>query len=63
MNDKKEFILDLLRRAGAVSQAAFGRVTGTSKPHDRAQVVTQTDIEIAGVIASAIDTEFPCTAS
>jgi myo-inositol-1(or 4)-monophosphatase len=59
MNDKKEFILDLLRRASAVSQGAFGRVTGTSKPHDRAQVVTQTDVEIAGVVARAIDATYP----
>ena len=53
------FILEVLRRCGAVARRHFGRTAERIKPHDRHQVVTEADLEIARLVADAIDAAFP----
>jgi myo-inositol-1(or 4)-monophosphatase len=59
MVDLREFIVDALRQASAVARRQFGRVEGTVKADDRNQVLTEADLEIAALLARAIDARFP----
>jgi len=59
MDNMKEFVLETLRRGSEVARGHFGRVRGTTKPNDRTQVVTQADLDIARLVAEALEDRFP----
>ncbi|HKE14179.1 MAG TPA: inositol monophosphatase [Kofleriaceae bacterium] len=59
MEGVQDLIVDMLGQASEVARRHFGRAAGSVKPHDRSQVVTQADLEIAALLAGAIDARFP----
>jgi len=59
MQDYKEFIRETLHQVSDIARASFGRVSGTTKPEDNNQVLTETDIEIGNAIVTAIKAKYP----
>jgi myo-inositol-1(or 4)-monophosphatase len=57
--DLREFVVGVLRQSSSVARRHFGRAGATVKTHDRNQVLTEADLEIAGLVAGAIDARFP----
>jgi fructose-1,6-bisphosphatase/inositol monophosphatase family enzyme len=57
--DLREFVVGVLHQASGVARRHFRRVEGTVKTHDRNQVLTEADLEIAALVAGAIDVQFP----
>jgi myo-inositol-1(or 4)-monophosphatase len=58
VSDLREFVVGVLRQASGVARRHFGRAEATVKTHDRNQVLTEADLEIAGLVAGAIDGRF-----
>lgn len=59
MQDYKDFILEILDEASDIARRSFGEVSGTTKPEDNNQVLTETDIEIGNTIVNAIKAKYP----
>ena len=59
MEQYKRFISEILALTSNIALQNFGKVTGTTKPEDNNQVLTETDIEIGKTIVSAIREQFP----
>jgi myo-inositol-1(or 4)-monophosphatase len=59
MNDISNFITTVLESAAVIANNSFGRVSGTVKPEDNNQVLTETDIEIGNLIVSRIKDQYP----
>jgi myo-inositol-1(or 4)-monophosphatase len=55
----KDFILEVLGEASKIAVRSFGTVSGTTKPEDNNQVLTETDIEIGNQIVAAIKQKYP----
>lgn len=54
-----EFIIANLKQASEIAYANFGKVTGTTKPEDNNQVLTETDIAIGKFLVDAVKKTFP----
>ncbi len=54
-----EFITDQLKQASFVANKNFGHVTGSIKPTDKNQVLTETDLAIGKLLVNSIQKEFP----
>lgn len=59
MNSVFDFITAVLSDAAVIANANFGKVSGTVKPEDNNQVLTDTDIEIGELIVSRIQDQYP----
>ena len=59
MQQYKDFILAVLDEASAIATRSFGKVSGTTKPEDNNQVLTETDVEIGNKIVAAIKAKYP----
>lgn len=59
MQDYKDFIVKVLEEASGIARSSFGKVSGTTKPEDNNQVLTETDIEIGNAIVDAIRAKYP----
>lgn len=59
MEQYKRFISEILALTSNIALQNFGKVSGTTKPEDNNQVLTETDIEIGKTIVSAIRKQFP----
>lgn len=53
------FIKDCLEQASKIANDKFGKVTGTTKPGDTNQVLTEADLAIGSLIIEKIKKEFP----
>jgi myo-inositol-1(or 4)-monophosphatase len=59
MQDYKDFITKTLNEVADIARHSFGKVSGTTKPEDNNQVLTETDIQIGNVIVEAIKASYP----
>lgn len=59
MNDISKFITVVLKDAASIANNNFGKVSGTVKPDDNNQVLTETDIEIGNLIVSRVKEQYP----
>lgn len=59
MQKYKDFILQTLATASVIATKSFGKVSGTTKPDDNNQVLTETDVQIGHAIVAAIQAKFP----
>jgi myo-inositol-1(or 4)-monophosphatase len=59
MSQTQEFIESVLTEASHIANANFGKVSGSVKPEDNNQVLTETDIEIGNLIVSRVTSHFP----
>ena len=59
MKDIATFIDAVLNDASVVANRSFGKVSGTVKPEDNNQVLTETDIEIGNLIVSRVKADYP----
>lgn len=59
MEQYKSFITEILALTSNIALQNFGKVSGTTKPEDNNQVLTETDIEIGKTIVAAIREQFP----
>lgn len=59
MDDMRNFITTVLKDAANIANSSFGKVSGTVKPDDNNQVLTETDIEIGNLIVSRIKSQYP----
>lgn len=59
MQDYKSFILEVLDEVSEIARSSFGKVSGTTKPEDNNQVLTETDIQIGNAIVDAIRAKYP----
>src|SRR3989344_3970191 len=55
----KEFITKVLEKSSKIALSYFGKVTGTTKPGDNNQVLTEADLEIGKTIISLIKNTYP----
>ena len=54
----KNFIVDALEKSSKIALGYFGKVSGTTKPDDNNQVLTQADIEIGKSIIASIKDKY-----
>lgn len=59
MNDIRTFITTVLEDAAVIANNSFGKVSGTVKPDDNNQVLTETDIEIGNLIVARVKEQYP----
>jgi myo-inositol-1(or 4)-monophosphatase len=59
MIDYRSFIVSVLQEASAIAANNFGKVSGSVKPEDNNQVLTQTDIEIGNFIVGKVKENYP----
>lgn len=59
MEQYKSFIAEILALTSNIALQNFGKVSGTTKPEDNNQVLTETDLEIGKTIVAAIREQFP----
>jgi myo-inositol-1(or 4)-monophosphatase len=59
MDEYKQWILNVLQEASAIATASFGKVSGSVKPGDNNQVLTETDIAVGNLIVSRVKKAFP----
>lgn len=59
MQDYKDFIIEVLDEVSDVARSSIGNVSGTTKPEDNNQVLTETDIKIGNTIVNAIRAKYP----
>lgn len=55
----KNFIEQSLKEASDIARKSFGKVAGTTKEGDNNQVLTETDLEIGGLLINKIKNQFP----
>jgi myo-inositol-1(or 4)-monophosphatase len=53
------FLMQELTRAGELAQSYFGKVSGTTKPGNSKQVLTEADIAIGKQIVAAVRKQYP----
>lgn len=53
------FIKDVLQEASKIAQDLFGKVTGSTKPGDNNQVLTEADLAVGGLIVECIRKRYP----
>lgn len=58
MKAYRDFIAETLAEASIIARRNFGKVSGTTKPEDNNQVLTEADIEIGSMIVEAISQEY-----
>lgn len=54
-----DFIKDTLREASKIAQDLFGKVTGSTKPGDNNQVLTEADLAVGRFIVEVIRRRYP----
>lgn len=54
-----DFIKSVLMQAGEMARKSFGKVSGTIKPDDPNQVLTETDLAISKLITEKINQNYP----
>jgi myo-inositol-1(or 4)-monophosphatase len=54
-----EFIITNLNQAAEIARENFGKVTGSTKPEDNNQVLTETDLTIGKFLVEAVRKNFP----
>ena len=59
MDNAANFIQSVLNDASIVATTSFGKVTGSVKPEDNNQVLTETDVEIGNLLVSRAQSQFP----
>lgn len=57
--DYTTFLERELRRAGELAQSYFGKVSGTTKPGDSNQVLTEADIAVGKQLVAAVQKQYP----
>ncbi len=55
----RDFIVESLRQASELARKKFGHVTGTIKPNDANQILTEADLAIGQLLIQRIQKEFP----
>ena len=57
-SSRASFIKAILQEASVVGTANFGKVAGTTKPEDKNQVLTETELEIGKLLVDRIRAEY-----
>ena len=59
MQDYRQFLEKILQQAGDMAMGYFGNVTGSVKPEDPNQVLTEADITVGKFLVRAVEEAYP----